>query len=84
MNNTASTPSTDPELTRREREILLMIAKGCTNKEVAAALHIAGGTVQVHVHSILHKLAAENRPQAVAAARRLGLIDDNEERPSAS
>jgi DNA-binding NarL/FixJ family response regulator len=84
MDIAASTPLTDSELTPREREILAMIAKGYTNREIAETLHITVGTAQVHIHNILNKLASANRTQAVAAARRLGLIDDDEEQPSAS
>jgi two-component system, NarL family, response regulator len=55
-------------LTQREQEILLLVAKGKTNPEIAEELYIAPGTVRVHVHAILHKLEVHDRTQAVAVA----------------
>lgn len=69
----ASTPSEAEEsqknpLTRREQEILALIAAGRSNQEIAEALYITPGTVRVHVHSILKKLEARDRTQAVVIA----------------
>ncbi|MFM7427241.1 MAG: response regulator [Elainella sp.] len=60
-------------LTRREQEILALIAAGKTNQEIAQLLYIAPGTVRVHVHAILQKLEVRDRTQAavVALQRRL-------------
>lgn len=60
-------------LTRREQEILALIAAGKTNQEIAHLLYIAPGTVRVHVHAILQKLEVRDRTQAavVALQRRL-------------
>ncbi|MCY7337716.1 MAG: response regulator transcription factor [Chamaesiphon sp.] len=55
-------------LTRREQEILSLIATAKTDREIAQILYIAPGTVRVHVHTILHKLGAIDRKQAVAIA----------------
>jgi DNA-binding NarL/FixJ family response regulator len=61
-------------LSDREREVLLMLAQGIPNKEIADKLHIAEGTVKNHVSNILGKLQAENRTQAADIARRRGLV----------
>jgi DNA-binding NarL/FixJ family response regulator len=55
----------DTLLTRRELEILAAMADGRTNAEIAGALVITEGTVKSHVKSILRKLGAANRAQAV-------------------
>jgi DNA-binding NarL/FixJ family response regulator len=61
-------------LTGRELEILSLIAKGDSNKEIAVALLIAEGTVKNHVTSILGKLAVRDRTQAALKGVELGLI----------
>jgi two-component system NarL family response regulator len=53
-------------LTRREKEILMLMAKHKTNQEIADLLYISSGTVRVHVHAILHKLGVSDRKQAIA------------------
>jgi DNA-binding NarL/FixJ family response regulator len=57
-------------LTRREREVLRLIAAGESNKRIAAALRISERTVKFHVTSIFNKLGAENRAQAVALSNK--------------
>jgi len=68
-------PATGPRplLTAREREVLALVARGYTNKEVAAALGITPSTVKNHLQNILDKLHLENRVQAAAFALREGL-----------
>ncbi len=61
-------------LTPREREVLALMAFGQSNRAIAAQLVIALGTAKTHVSRIMGKLNAENRTQAVARARELGLI----------
>jgi DNA-binding NarL/FixJ family response regulator len=56
-------------LTSREREIAELLEQGLSNKEIAARLRIELGTVKKHVHSILTKLKASRRGQAVAMLR---------------
>ena len=56
----------DAVLTRREIEILRLLADGLTNRAIAAELVISGGTVKFHVNSILRKLHVANRAEAVA------------------
>ncbi len=61
-------------LSEREREVLVMLAQGIPNKEIAGRLHIAEGTVKNHVTNILEKLQAQNRTEAADIARRRGLV----------
>ncbi len=62
-------------LSSREMEILHLVAKGRNNKEIAAELVIAEGTVKNHLSNILGKLDARDRIQAVVKARELAIID---------
>ena len=61
-------------LTGREQEVLTQLALGRSNKEIAAALYITERTVKFHVSSILKKLDASNRTEAVTLAAQLGYI----------
>ncbi len=61
-------------LTARELDIVLELAKGGTDREIAAKLVLAEGTVKTHIRHILHKLGVRNRTQAVAHVLRRGLI----------
>src|SRR5262249_36152223 len=61
-------------LSEREVEVLRLVAEGLPNKEVAARLIVATGTVKAHLHNICGKLEATNRTGAVARARELGLL----------
>jgi DNA-binding NarL/FixJ family response regulator len=61
-------------LTRRERQILLLICRGMCNKEIARELDITGKTVEWHISNILGKLGAANRTQAMAIALERGLL----------
>lgn len=62
-----------PVLTRRELEVLQLVADGQSNKEIATTLFITEGTVKNHVHNALEKLQLENRTQAAAYIVRKGL-----------
>jgi DNA-binding NarL/FixJ family response regulator len=62
-----------PALTRREMEILQLVAEGLSNKEIGTSLSITEGTVKNHVHNSLEKLHMENRIQAAAYVVRQGL-----------
>ncbi len=62
-----------PALSRREIEILQLVADGLGNKEIGARLSITEGTVKNHVHNALEKLHLENRTQAAAYVVRQGL-----------
>jgi len=61
-------------LTARERDVLRMLSEGLGNKEIAARLRISEHTVKFHVASILGKLGASTRTEAVSVALRRGLI----------
>jgi len=61
-------------LSEREREVLVLLAQGASNREIAAHLVITEGTVKNHVSNILGKLQAENRTQAADIARKRGLV----------
>jgi DNA-binding NarL/FixJ family response regulator len=62
------------QLTEREREILTLLARGATNREISEALYITGGTVKNHLSNILGKLGVRDRTQAALKARELGLV----------
>jgi two-component system, NarL family, response regulator len=64
----------EEELTNRELEILTFLAEGKSNKLIARTLNISEGTVKTHVKSILEKLDATSRTEAVTVAARRGLI----------
>jgi DNA-binding NarL/FixJ family response regulator len=62
-------------LTTRELEILRMVAKGLTNKQIGRALEISGNTVRNHVNSIIEKLEVSDRTEATTTAIQRGLIE---------
>lgn len=63
------------ELTWREQEVLTLLAKRLTNREIGDRLHLAETTVKSHVGNIIGKLGVKNRRQAVERAKELGLLD---------
>jgi len=68
------TPSSGSLLTPREQEVLRLLAEGLPNKGVASRLKVSEHTVKFHVNSIMGKLNAQSRTEAVTLATRLGLL----------
>jgi DNA-binding NarL/FixJ family response regulator len=69
-------PAAGYGLTRRERQVLAVVAGGASNRDVAAQLTITEQSVKNHVRNILAKLHARNRTEAAAIAHRLGIADE--------
>jgi len=69
-------PAPDDELTPREREVLILIAEGATNKEIAQKLVVSENTARNHVSHILGKLGFNRRSEAAAYAVKKGLLKE--------
>jgi NarL family two-component system response regulator LiaR len=67
-------PISETELTPKEREVLRLVAKGKSNKEIAVSLFISEKTVKTHIGNILSKLYLSNRTEAALYALRQGLV----------
>jgi DNA-binding NarL/FixJ family response regulator len=67
-------PTPPDLLSSREREVLVLLARGCTNREIAEQLVITSSTVKVHVEHILSKLGVSDRTQAAVQAIELGYV----------
>ncbi|HEY5900929.1 MAG TPA: LuxR C-terminal-related transcriptional regulator, partial [Anaerolineales bacterium] len=76
VNSAAGSPtgSLIEPLSRRELEVLQLMALGSTNQQIAGQLVVAAGTVKAHTASIYRKLEVANRTEAVARARQLGIL----------
>jgi LuxR family maltose regulon positive regulatory protein len=70
----ARSPLADASLTRREQDVLRLLAEGASNQEIAHTLMIELSTVKKHVSNLLSKLGATNRTQAIAQARTRSLV----------
>lgn len=70
---TARPPYSPEQLTKREQEVLVLLGRGFTNRQIADALTITEKTVSVHVSNVLSKLGLTSRTQAALYATRVGL-----------
>jgi DNA-binding NarL/FixJ family response regulator len=72
--STVDQPITGQPLTARELDVLRLIARGATNREIATRLHLGEGTVKNHISRILTRLGLRDRTQAALYARDHGLL----------
>ena len=72
--STTLSPPLAENLTPRELQVLHLMAEGLTNKSIATTLAVSEHTVKFHINSILGKMGASSRTQAVTSATRMGLI----------
>ena len=64
-----------PDLTEREREILVLVAEGLSAPEIARTIHLSPTTVKGHLHTLYEKLGVSDRAAAVAEGMRRGLLE---------
>jgi two-component system, NarL family, nitrate/nitrite response regulator NarL len=77
QNNSSKSESSLGKLTSREREIIILLASGASNKQIARTLDLAESTVKIHVQGILRKLNLASRVQAAVYAVEHGLVAPN-------
>jgi DNA-binding NarL/FixJ family response regulator len=72
--STVDKPATGQPLSAREHDVLRLVARGATNREIATQLHLSEGTVKNHLSRLLTRLALRDRTQAALYAREHGLL----------
>lgn len=72
--NTSASHALAPKVTPRQLEILTLMSQGLSNKEIAKQCHLTEGTIKRHLSNIFKTLNAKNRVEAVAIARRQGIL----------
>lgn len=70
----SASPAPIEPLTRREQEVLRLLAEGASNQQISTTLVIQLSTVKKHVSNLLSKLGATSRTQAIAQGRALSLL----------
>jgi DNA-binding NarL/FixJ family response regulator len=65
-----------PDLTRRQLEVLNLLGEGRSARQIAAGLHLSEATVRNHIRAVKHALDARSQLEAIARARKLGLLAD--------
>jgi len=76
MNRRSSNDDTNKvRFSKRETQVLKLLASGKTNRDIGETLFISESTVKFHVHAILNKLDASNRTEAVSIAAQLGIVE---------
>jgi len=70
----AKGPAAVEELTEREHQILELMARGLSNREIAERLYLTEGTVKNHLSHVFQKVSARRRTEALARARELGWL----------
>ena len=75
VSESASQPDIGQDLTDRERDVLVLLTQGLSNKQIAKQLHRSQFTVRHHVSQIISKLGAANRAEAAVIALQNGLVD---------
>ncbi len=73
-NGNDATAAPVPDLSRRELEILAMLATGCSTEDITGILYLSPHTVRNHIRNLMAKLGAHTRLEAVAIATRFGLV----------
>jgi two-component system, NarL family, response regulator DevR len=63
----------ESDLTAREREVLALLAHGCTNREIGTRMFVSESTAKFHVHNVMRKLGVRRRAEVAYAAGKLGL-----------